>query len=441
MEQSIVKKNLFKESAAIKLAAIGVLIVILLLPSRMIESLIRERAAISREVVDEVASKWGNKQTVTGPFISVPYLSTDTLLTSNITEYFHIMPEELTVEGKLVPEIRYRGIYRVILYNTVLNIKGRFIIPGFSSLDLNSKKIFREKSFLAIGLPDLRGIREQIRIKMNDKEYLANPGLRNKDLVSNGVFCNLDSLADSVYNFSLTLNLIGKEELYFTPLGKKTNIRLNSSWSTPSFDGTFLPQVRSISDSGFVAEWSVLDLNRDFPQVWKGDAFQVEKSSFGLKLLFPVDHYLKSLRSSKYAILFIILTFLVFFFIEMLNKKKIHPIQYLFIGAGLCIFYTLLVALSEQIDFNISYLISSIAVITLITSYTGMIVRSAKVTILLGFIMSLLYGFLFTILQLEDYSLLFGSIALFVILAIVMFVSRKVNWYSPLKIDNEEPQV
>ena len=152
--------------------------------------------------------------------------------------------------------------------------------------------------------------------------------------------------------------------------------------------------------------------------------------------MLPVDQYQKSMRSVKYAIMFISLTFLIFFFAEILNNKRIHPIQYLLVGLGLSIFYTLLVSLSEQISFNLAYLIASFAIISLITAYSYSILRSIKLTSVVAFILIVLYTFLFTILQLQDYALLLGSIGLFIALAIVMYLSRKVNWYSNIEADN-----
>lgn len=426
------KQKTLKESAGTKLIVVGLLIVVLLLPSEMIKKLINERSQTSQYVIDEVASKWGNEQTIGGPFLSLQYSQKDST-NKNSLVYYNIMPEELNIEGNLVPEIRYRGLYKVILYNTDLKITGKFILPSLSALGLSDGAALRNKPLVTIGVPDLRGIREQILIDFNGRRYTAKPGLKNTSVVEDGVYFEPDSLTDSVFTFAFNLKLIGRERLNFLPLGKVTNIKISSSWNNPSFDGAFLPGSRNIGDSGFVATWTVLDLNRDFPQSWLGQNFSVNESAFGVQLMFPVDHYQKAYRSARYAILFIALSFIAFFFIEILAQKRIHPIQYLFIGAALCVFYTLLLSLSEQFDFNLSYLLASLAVIALITSYSAVILKKTGLTVLLGFIMLLLYAFLYTILQLEDYSLLFGSIALFIILALVMFLSRKVNWYTPFR--------
>jgi inner membrane protein len=213
-------------------------------------------------------------------------------------------------------------------------------------------------------------------------------------------------------------------------VGKQTDIELNSDWPDPSFEGSFLPNIRNINEAGFSANWKVLNLNRSYPQQWIGNKYSIDESSFGVKLLLPVDHYQKSLRSVKYAIMFIALTFLIFFFTEILNKKRIHPIQYLLVGLGLSIFYTLLVSLSEQISFNLAYLIASLSIIFLITAYSYSMLKNIKLTAIVAFVLIVLYVFLFTVIQLQDYSLLLGSVGLFLALATVMYLSRKVDWYS-----------
>ena len=233
----------------------------------------------------------------------------------------------------------------------------------------------------------------------------------------------------------------GSKHLYFTPVGKTTRVHINSNWNSPSFTGSYLPDSREITDSGFVANWQVLHLNRNYPQVWKHEIYPLNSSNFGVDLLFPVDEYQKSYRSTKYAIMFISLTFIIFLFIEIINKRRVHPVQYLMVSAGMLIFYTLLLSLSEQFGFNIAYLISSFAVVSLTTYYTYIIFKSGKLTGLAGTVIGLLYVFLFTILQIQEYSLLLGSIGLFLILALVMYLSRKVDWYQSENQSNNDPSL
>lgn len=427
-------RNWFRNSITIKSIIVGILILVLLIPAGMIRSLIRERNSLRNEVINEVSYKWGNPQTIAGPIITIPYKKfykkNDKIV--EYIEYAHFLPEDLTIDGDLNPEIRYRGIYKVVVYNSMLKIKGSFKKPDFSNWKIAKENILWEDATLSVRIPDMRGIKDVIKINWGKNTYDVNPGINNQNASYTGISTNIDINEKSTYDFSFDLNLNGSDALSFIPIGKETNIAINSTWNSPSFEGSFLPYDRNISEDGFNAKWKILHLNRSYPQQWIGDAYSIDNSSFGVKLLLPVDHYQKSERSVKYAIMFISLTFLIFFFTEILNKKRIHPIQYLLVGLGLSIFYTLLISLSEQLSFNLAYLLASSSIIALITIYSHSIFKSFKLTGIVFFVLIILYGFLFTILQLQDYSLLLGSIGLFIALAIVMYLSRKVDWYSNL---------
>ena len=205
---------------------------------------------------------------------------------------------------------------------------------------------------------------------------------------------------------------------------------MRSDWPSPSYKGNYLPDKRTISEDGFSANWNILHLNRNYPQSWMGKKYNVYNSSFGTELLLPVDNYKKSDRVTKYAMLFIVLTFMVFFFVEVLNKVFIHPVQYLLVGAALVIFYILLLSFSEHIKFNFAYIISSVLTLSLITSYTSTILKSKRIGFLIFGILTVMYTFIFTIIQIGDYALLTGSIGIFLILGLVMYFSRKIDWYN-----------
>ncbi|MBL4657564.1 MAG: cell envelope integrity protein CreD [Flavobacteriales bacterium] len=430
--------NWFKNSIMVKLASIGFLMLMLMIPTSMIESLIWEREMRSNDVMNEVSSGWGRAQTITGPMLTIPYNSyyrdKDDKL-RYIVKYAQFLPNDLNFEGAVEPEIRYRGLYKVVLYNSTLKITGNFPQPSFKDWGVPPENIKWNEARISIGITDMRGIQESIEMDWNGKSFVFNPGIENNADLNSGVSTNVDlSGSDSTntqYNFSLNLDINGSRSLNFVPLGKETNVAINSSWGSPSFDGSFLPDTREIAKdgSGFTANWKVLHLNRNFPQKWIDDAKNIGSASFGVRFLFPVDHYQKSMRSAKYANMFLFLTFLIFFFVEIINKTRIHPIQYLLVGFGLSIFYALLISLSEHISFDAAYLIGSAAIIALITGYSHTIFNNAKLTALMGTVLVALYIFLFSILQMEDYSLLLGSLGLFIVLAIVMYLSRKFKWY------------
>jgi inner membrane protein len=184
-----------------------------------------------------------------------------------------------------------------------------------------------------------------------------------------------------------------------------------------------------VNSKGFSADWKVLQLNRNFPQQGVG-AFISDNASFGVRFLLPVDEYKKTTRSIEYGIMFIVITFLAFFFIEILNKKRIHSIQYLLVGSAIVLFYVLLLSISEHLSFNLSYLIGSSSILLLITLYAFSVFKSIQLTAIFSGILALLYGFFYSLLQLQDYSLLLGSIGLLIILAVVMYLTRNIDWYN-----------
>ena len=428
-----------KSSIGIKLIIVCSLIVILLIPVSMIMALVKEREERRNETIKEVSSKWGNEQTIAGPILTIPYkvyLKDKNDKVIELIKYAHFLPEELNIKGDILPEIRYRGIYEVVVYRSELKFNGNFSSPDFKDLGVLGKNVVWKDAFVSVGIPDMRGIEEYIEMKWNESKFLFNPGIKVTEIINSGVSIKLPLEKKSGYNFSFSISLDGSKNLNFVPLGKETNVYLKSKWTNPSFDGAFLPDERKIDDKGFEAKWKVLNLNRNYPQQWLGKAYNIYNSVFGVNLLLPVDEYQKIMRSVKYAAMIISLTFLIFFFVEVLNKKRIHPIQYILVGLGLCIFYTLLLSISEQTNFNFAYIVSSIAVIALIAAYSKTFFKNNFLTIILGASLLIVYSFIYIILQLQDYALLMGSIGLFVILAIAMYLSRKVDWYA-IDLDKE----
>jgi inner membrane protein len=419
----------FFNSLGFKLAFIGFLTLLLLIPSNMILDLIREREQRRIETENEVTSIWGNAQTIAGPVLSIPYTSGNKVT----IHHAHILPENLKIEGRVEPEVRNRGIYKVVTYKSVLHISGNFNKVDLQSLGLPQTILETSNPCLEIGIPDLRGINRNIQVKWNNLSLSVVPGLKSTDLTASGVHTPVKLSADTAYHFSFDLDLNGSHTLSFVPLGKETNVIINSSWTAPSFNGAFIPDDKKINEKGFYARWNVLQLNRNYPQQWINDQYSIDESAFGVDLITPVDTYRKSERSVKYAILFIGLTFLTFFFAEVMTKTRIHAVNYLLTGFALCIFYSLLTALSEHINFNLAYLISGITIVSMIAVFAQSLYKNRRVTMVIITILSVLYIFLFVILQLMDYSLLFGNIGLVLILALIMYFSRKIDWYSPVK--------
>ncbi len=433
-----------QRSVTIKLLSIGFLILILLIPASMIEGLISDRQYASESAILEVSSKWGERQLVAGPILSLPYKKYVKNAEGNIievTEYIHFLPETLKIQGTISPEKRHRGIYDVVVYTASLTIEGEFPTLDVENLNVDSANVIWKDARLNLGITDMRGIQKSIAVQWNDAEHIFDPSLSNSEVLQTGVSASVPvTWKRDAYSFGLSITLNGSGELNVLPLGKVTTLDLQAPWTTPKFDGSFLPDEYTISENGFEAHWEVLHLNRNYPQKWIGTDHTVEYSEFGVDLLLPVDQYQKSMRSAKYAIMFIALTFMILFFTEVLNRKRIHPFQYILTGLALCIFYLLLLSLSEHIGFNAAYIVSSIAILTMVTAYAATIFKHRKLTLLTGGIIFLLYAFLFTTLQLQDYALLMGSLGLFFVMAVIMYLSRKVDWYRVGEASVKQPK-
>ncbi len=427
--------NWIKNSITLKLISITILILLLLIPSSMIKSIIEEREMLNNDAIQEVSAKWAENQLFTGPILTIP-LEYESVLKdekSKIIHYLHILPEDLIINGMLDPESLRRGIYEVVVYKSNLKVGGQFLINP--KIDENNLIQIRwEDAFLTLGITDLRGIENDIILKWNDQKIKAQPGTRINNLIQSGVTFDLPNLGDSLdktIDFAFELKLQGSQNMTFVPVGNTTTVHLQSPWTAPSFNGNFLPRNREITETGFVCDWKVLQLNRNFPQSWTGNKYRdsMDQSAFGVDLLLPLDDYQKSMRSAKYAIMTIALTFLIFFLVEILNGRKIHPFQYTLVGLALCLFYVLLISISEHTNFNFAYGVSTVATVSMITMYSMSIFKSKSLTTLLVGTLFGIYSFLFVTLQLADYALLMGSIGLMLILAATMYFTRNINWY------------
>lgn len=424
-----------KMKLTIKVITIGFIILILLIPKMMIMGVIEERETTANSAKQEVAEKWSYDQTVRGPVLTIPYIekifdNEGKLLKEEIHKY-HFLPKNLTVEGEIFPKELHRSIYQSVVYETALQISGDFEKPDFAKLKIKPEDIQWDKAKLAIAINDLRGINSMVEINWNGKTYPFSPGMENKLIGENGI--SLDIPVEEGQNlparFTINLDLKGSETLQFAPAAETTVVKLKSSWNDPGFQGLFLPTERNISKQGFDAYWKILSYNREFAQEWKDHEYQITSADFGVKLVIVADHYQKSTRSAKYGVLIILFVFLSFFLNEVITNQRIHPFQYILVGFAVLIFYLLLLSVSEHLGFNPAYLVSAILVSVMVLVYSRSFLKSWSNAAGLTSILAISFGFIYILLQLESYALLVGSIGLFVVLALTMFVTRKINWY------------
>jgi inner membrane protein len=423
------------ESVILKLLIIGFLIMALLAPAFMIVQLIAERQARRDEVIRDVGSKWGHPQRLAGPILSIPYTEGYVDVDKKpliLRKVLNTLPEELHITGDLQPEVRYRGIYEVMVYTARVTVAGRFRLPDAQETPSTTGNFEWEDMTLSLGIADLKGIKEQLAVQWGGASFPVEPGHALRSVLDNGVNTRVSwqpDLQGREIPFSFTFDLKGSDAFQVLPAGKITSVALTSTWAHPSFIGEFLPEEREVTRQGFRAAWRIFHFNRNIPQRWWDDQVAIKEADFGVKFLLPLDEYQKNTRTAKYAILVIALTFAAFFITEMVGRERVHPVQYLLIGLALCIFYVLLLSLSEQIGFGWAYLLSSLAVVSLITWYARSGFTQRRYATAIGSVLAALYGYLYFILQLEDYALLAGSVGLFVIMAIIMYFTRNIRWY------------
>jgi inner membrane protein len=429
-------RNGLRSSVGARLVIVGLMTFILLIPAVMIRFLVYERQDRRDSVASEISGNWGGNQRVIGPVLNVPFRYVGYDEQGRAMEsicYAHFLPAKLDITGAIDPEVRNRGIYKVIVYNSKLDLSAVFSRPRFGDLNVDPGDILWSDASVSLGISDMKGVKDPVDVNWNGGMIETNPGIPNNDVVSSGMTMPVDlSGNETEFTYQTKLNLNGSFGLRFSPMGKETNLHLSSTWRNPSFTGDYLPTEREVTDNGFQSDWRILYVSRDFPQQWIGSRYQVDKSLFGVSLLVPVDQYQKTMRTIKYSIMFFALTFLTFFVIEILGGRPIHPIQYLLIGLALLIFYTLLLSLSEYIPFGYAYLVASIAIVALITLYSTSFLSGKLRPMIVALVLVVLYGYLYVVLQLQDYALLMGSFILFVALALTMYLTRKIDWFSAL---------
>ncbi len=431
-----------------KMGALLFLILVLLIPINMIDSMIGERRYRQAEVTSEISQIWGRGQQLFGPVLIVPYRRTvesrredGGVSVSTIEDRAFILPDSLDITAFIDPEIRYRGIFEAVVYRGDLGFRGQFTRPDLAALGIGDAEILWDRAIVALGATDLRGTRGDLTLTFGDLETRFTPGI-SSSVLGGGVSAAVGPALASGWagggkiDFNFALDLAGSHYIRFVPAARDTSVTLTSSWPHPSFDGAWLPSARTVSEAGFEAKWEISWFGRDFPQQWlelnAGRAAledRIGKSEFGVSLITPVDFYAKSDRSVKYAILFILLIFATVFILEVAAPVRVHLFQYALVGFAMTVFYLLLLALSEVIGFASGFLAAALVSTAMIALYLGYSARSRILGAQVAAVLTAIYGFLYVVLQLEDYALLVGALGLVAALAAVMYATRNIDWY------------
>ncbi|MFD2872630.1 cell envelope integrity protein CreD [Mucilaginibacter ximonensis] len=433
-----------RESVSFKLVFIGMLTLVLLIPSSMISSLIAERATRREEVISNISYNFAGKQLIKGPVLVIPYKDhievpdgTGKTRIQPVERKLFLLPEQLSVKAGLSTDVIHKGMFSAVVYKTQVKLSGNFAKANLQNLGITADQLLPAKAFVTFSVSDLKGLKTNPSLTLGSQTFAAAPSAGNESAFSNGLQApapNAGDIANTSLPFSCKLDLNGTDGLSFLQLGKTTDVELSGNWGTPNFDGRFLPDTRQVKDKNFSARWHVLYYNSPFPQQWIDSASVMNNvakqadATFGVNLRLPVDDYQETTRANKYAVLVIVLTFVSLFLTELITKRRIHSFNYVLIGAAMIIFYTLLLSFSEQIGFNWAYLVAALATVSLITTFIASLLKNRSAAFSFAGILSVFYGFIYIIIQLEDFALLAGSVALFVIVAVLMYFSRKINW-------------
>jgi inner membrane protein len=442
------KKPVFKKFSqgyTFKVLMLIALILLLLIPLNMIRGLVNERGRTAASAESDIMEAWGKQLIEAGPIITIPGIKTEEILTKTEKEgekieiiktpfTLIISPKELDINAAFKTEVRKRGIFSVPLFSGTLALSGTFD-PSMAILELLSNEtVSLNQAELVISLSSQKGIRKINKSTWNDGELFFQPGNRGHNLVDksvSGIYATLPNFDAEKATFNINIEIQGGQFIRVLPIGQDTHVSISSDWNSPSFQGAYLPGVSNITDTDFSASWDINYLSRDIPLFLKeyNNGNDYTNSLFGVNFFRSIDTYALNTRAVKYAILFLIVPFLTLFLLEIFTKKRIHPVPYLLSGIGNAVFYLLLLSLSEQMPFYTAYLIAALAVTIMMTLYSRSLLPSWNKSWYMGLVVTISYILLYAVLNAESYALLIGSIGTFVVVALIMFLTRKLNWY------------
>lgn len=433
------------------------LVLLMLIPIPFILNLIEERQDNKTKVITEISDKWSGKQTVYGPFVEITYLENvknqeGKIIQQQNTKY--VSANDLSVNGTIDSQLKSRSIYDAVVYTSKMNFNSKFMSFTEMLKDAEIEQANVVSTKIVFGISDTKGYENKLIVNSGGKNYplivdtrtivletlpepvsAANEGQdysrNNKDAKTSPVQFMSQKIDPTTFDFNqvaLNFSMKGSQVLNFIPSAINTKVDLTTNWKDLKYDGNFLPNTDPTQKDGKTnVKWSIYQQNPLQGQIWQ-DASKFTDYSFGVNFLQMNDHYDKTYRSTKYAILFIGLTFVAFFFIENRNRFNIHLVQYALVGFAISVNFVLLLSLSEYLGFDLAYFISSGATILLITFFVYSFLKSFSLTLKITMMLVLLYAFIYSVLQLKEHALLVGSIGLFMIVAILMYYSKNIEW-------------
>lgn len=434
-----------RRSATVKVAAIALLILALLIPVGMVKSVAYDRIQIAAAAAIDIRNSWGGHQTVAGPILRLPFKVEATTahgVPYLADRYALLVADDLTGSASVSVEKRYRGIHEVPVFTTDLDMEVRFDLGLLEALDLDSESIIWSDAELLIGMSDPAAMNEIPLSSSGDIESEFSGTARQiaglpSQLSANAGKQLQDRPDPTSFRTKISLSFNGSEALQFLPLAEHSSVKTSANWPSPSFTGRRLPAVREVSEDGFEALWKSTSIGRNLPPIWiEGEARpNMELDGiFGVRFILPIGLYQLMDRALKYAIMFIGLTFVTYFLMETVARVRLHPLQYFLVGLANTLFYLLLLSLAEHIGFGLAYIASAFSSAALIVGYSSTVLHNKQRTLVMAAVLLGLYCFLYLTLMAERYALVAGSVGLWVILGVIMYLTRKIDWYSTTEL-------
>lgn len=404
------------------------LVLVLQAPIALVRSIIQERSETRDQAVAEVAGVWGGPQSILGPRLVVPRHGADDQAMAG--PFVSLLPATLSVEGEMNAQALRRGLFTVPVYSAHVTLRGRFDVSELAAAGIDEAGLAWERARLVVEVADPRALSSGASASWEAESVGLLPGAGVIG-ARRGIHADVTRPSEDAGDFEIRLGLQGSESFWLAPFARETEVHLVANWPHPGFDGAWLPTERTVDRAGFDATWRVPFLGRDYPQAWGGGSDpwdQIMRSRFGVDLVSPIDPYRMSERSTKYAPLFLALTFGALWLFDTMTGVRVHAMQYLLVGAGMCLFYLLELSLSEHLGFMTAYGAASAGVVAMVGTYAKWVLGSTMRGATLGGAMAALYAYLLALLSLEEYALLAGSLGLFAALAAVMYLTRWVDW-------------
>jgi inner membrane protein len=437
------------QTVTAKVLGIGVLALLMTIPLMQVRELVGERQQLREGAIAQIAQGWGGAQVLGGPVLVVPTVRQVPVAENQPPQWRagseSMLADALKLDVVMAVETRSYGIYAAPVFVATVKLGGQFRAQDLAQFRRASSTQWQGgKAELRLAVGDLRGLQEVSELRINGQPARFDSSAERLGPWPNVVVpIDLDALGGQPIDVQITLKLAGTEALQLLPLARSTDVTMRAPWGDPSFIGAALPLEHRIDAQGFSAHWHLLDLNRSYGQHWTDANSDMEAalqtSTFGVQLYQPVDVYQRNVRAGKYGLLFIAMTFVAFFLFEILKRLRVHPVQYLLVGAALATFYVVLLALSEQIGFGPAFALAAVAVAVLVGGYAMAVLRTRRAGLLLGGVLGLIYAMLYGLIAAEQYALLIGALVLLAMVALMMYLTRRIDWYAYVPTSTEPP--